>query len=131
MDAEPRWITYEDVCEAQLEQIDRFGGTYGIRDAGLVQSAVSNPINAYHYDDEDDLLVLAIRLGVALARNHGFVDGNKRTATVSMIAFLQANGFDLDMPDDTLLGRMLEAVITYDMTEEEFADHIIDYIGEI
>lgn len=127
-DPEPRWITFEEVCEAQVEQVDRFGGVHGIRDAGLVESAVNNPINAYLYQDEDDILALAIRLGVAIARNHGFNDGNKRTAAISLLAFLRANGFDLDMPDDTLLGRMLEAVITYDMTEDEFAGHIIDHV---
>jgi len=99
---------------------------YGMR--ALVESAVNNPINACLYQDEDDILALAIRLGVAIARNHGFNDGNKRTAAISLLSFLRANGFDLDMPDDTLLGRMLEAVITYDMTEEEFADHIIAYV---
>lgn len=130
-DPEPRWITFEEVCETQVEQIDRFGGAYGLKDAGLVESAVNNPINAYHYEDEDDVLTLAIRLGVALARNHGFNDGNKRTAAMSLLAFLRANGFDLDMTDDTLLGRMLEAVITYDMTEDEFADHLIVYIAEL
>ncbi|HMI20099.1 MAG TPA: type II toxin-antitoxin system death-on-curing family toxin [Sphingomonas sp.] len=128
---EPRWITYEEVCETQLEQLDRFGGIYGIKDEGLVESAVFNPINAYLYEGETDILALAIRLGAAIARNHGFNDGNKRTAAVSLLTFLRANGFDLDMPDDTLLGRMLEAVLCDDMTEEEFADHIIDNIAEL
>lgn len=128
---EPRWITYEEVCETQLEQLDRFGGIYGIKDGGLIESAVYNPVNAYLYEGETDVLTLAIRLGVAIARNHGFNDGNKRTAAVSLLAFLRANGFDLDMPDDTLLGRMLEAVLCEDMTEEEFADHIIDSIVDL
>ena len=129
-DPEPRWITFEEVCETQVEQVDRFGGVYGIKDTGLVESAVNNPVNAYHYQGEDDILALAIRLGVAIARNHGFNDGNKRTAAMSLLAFLRANGFDLEMPDDTLLGRMLEAVITYDMTEDEFADHLFGYVQE-
>ena len=128
---EPLWLTFEDVCETQVEQVDRFGGLHGIRNANLVRSAVDNPVNAYHYNDEDDLLALAIRLGVAIARNHGFNDGNKRTAAVSLMAFLEINGFALDMPDDTLLGRMLEAVLTYDMTEDEFASHLDGYIFEI
>jgi death-on-curing protein len=131
LDAEPRWITFEEVCETNVEQIDRFGGLYGIKDEGLVQSAVHNPIDAYHYGGEDDLLALAVRLGVALARNHGFNDGNKRTGAVSMIAFLAVNGYDLNMPDDTLLGRMIEAVLTNDMTENELADHIADYVNEM
>lgn len=129
-ESEPRWITFEEVCETQTEQIDRFGGVYGIKDAGLVESAVYNPVNAYHYEDEDDLVALAVRLGVAIARNHGFNDGNKRTGALSLLAFLRANGFDLDMNDDTLLGRMLEAVLTDDMTEDEFGDHIFGYIVE-
>ncbi len=131
MGAEPSWITFEEVCETQVEQIDRFGGAYGIRDVGLVQSAVFNPVNAYHYEEEDDLLVLAVRLGIALARNHGFIDGNERTAAVSLIAFLIANGHDLRMPDDTLLGRMIEAVLTDDMTEDELAEHLFGYVEEL
>lgn len=73
-------------------------------------------------------MALAVRLGIAIARNHGFADGNKRTGAIAMMGFLAVNGHALDMPDDTLLGRMIEAVLTYDMTEEELAGHISGYV---
>jgi len=56
------------------------------------------------YEGETDILALAIRLGVAIARNPGFNDGNKRTGAVSLTTLLRLNGYDLNMPDDTLLG---------------------------
>jgi death on curing protein len=128
LDAEPRWITFEEVVETNAEQIKLFGGLYGIRDEGAIKSAVANPQNLYHYEGQEDLLVLAVRTCMALARNHGFVDGNKRTAAVSMIAFLAVNGYDFVMNDDTSLGRLIEAVIEGDMTEDDLVEHLDPFV---
>jgi death on curing protein len=61
-------------------------------------------------------------------RNHGFVDGNKRTATVAMIAFLRVNGFILAMPNDTSLGHMVEALIERRLSEDELGDALFGYV---
>lgn len=79
-----------------------------------------------HYEAVDDLLVLAVRLGIA--KNHGFVDGNKRTGAVSMIEFLAINGYFPDMPNDTTLGAPFEAAVTERMTEEELVEDLAPYV---
>lgn len=74
-------------------------------------------------------MTLAVRLGVGLARNHGFIDGNKRTGAVAMIAFLALNGQDLVMPNNDMLGRWFEAVIEDRMSEAELADALYPFVG--
>ena len=130
MAVEPRWITFEEAVERNAEQIALFGGVLGIKDANLIHSALAKPQNSFHYGREEDVLALAVELGVAIARNHGFADGNKRTGLVAMLSFLRLNGFRLDAPDDLELGRMLEAVLVRDMTEEAFADNVAAYVSE-
>jgi death-on-curing protein len=110
----------DDLIESNQEQIILFGGEHGILDLGLVDSALHNPRNLYEYG-EDDLLVLAIRLGVGIARNHGFVDGNKRTGVVAMIELLRLNGYDLIMKNNRTLGRLFEATLVKKITEEDLA----------
>ena len=68
---------------------------------------------------EDDILVLAVRLGVGIAANHGFVDGNKRAGAFMMIEFLAINGYWLEMPNDIQLGEWFEAVVAKEMSEAE------------
>ncbi len=87
---EPRWLTLEEVTVAQEKQVKRFGGPGGIRDQGALESALSRPVNRYRYG-ETDLAALAAAYAFGLARNHAFVDGNKRIALVAMIAFLRRN----------------------------------------
>ncbi|HKT16012.1 MAG TPA: hypothetical protein VJR87_11490 [Allosphingosinicella sp.] len=60
MDDEPRWLTFEEVVETNVEQIERFGGLHGIKDENIIRSAIDNPKNSFHYGGEDDLLVLAV-----------------------------------------------------------------------
>lgn len=128
MAAEPLWLELDEIIEAQAEQIALFGGPPGIRDIGLVESAVIRPQNMYYYEDVDDVLVLAVRLGIGLAENHGFVDGNKRTGALAMIEFLALNGYFLDLPNDTTLGALFEAAVTGRMTEDEFVEDLYPYV---
>ena len=128
MDAEPLWLELDEVLESQSEQLALFGGPPGIRDIGLIESAVLRPQNMYHYEDVGDVLVLAIRLGVGIAENHGFIDGNKRTGAVAMLEFLTINGHFLDMPNDTTLGALFEATVAGRMTEEELVEDLYPYV---
>ena len=128
MDDEPIWLELDEVLESQAEQLALFGGPPGIRDIGLIESALMRPQNMYCYEGVDDLLVLAVRLGIGLAENHVFVDGNKRTGAVAMIEFLAINGYFLDMPNDTTLGALFEAAVTGRMTEDELAEDLFPYI---
>ncbi len=78
------------------EQIAEHGGGAGIRDMGLLQSALARPQNAYHYNQVVSLSKMAACYAFGIAKNHAFVDGNKRTAYVVMRAFLVLNGFDIN-----------------------------------
>jgi death-on-curing protein len=69
-----------------------------------------------------------VRLGVGIAENHGFVDGNKRTGAVAMLEYLAINGHFLDMPNDTTLGALFEATVSGRMTEEELAEDLFPYV---
>ncbi|MET0365069.1 MAG: type II toxin-antitoxin system death-on-curing family toxin [Sphingobium sp.] len=134
MDGEPIWLTFEDVRDIHISQIDRFGGLGGIRNENLVHSATAAPQNLFHYEGIDDPLTLGIRLCFAIARNHGFSDGNKRTATVAMIEFLAINGWDLVIPDDEpetpLLGQWVEKLISDALTSEQFYERLVHFIQE-
>lgn len=126
--SEPAWLDLDEVLTINEEQVALFGGSAGVRDIGLVESALARPQQLYFYEGESDVLTLAVRLGVGLARNHGFVDGNKRTGAAAMIEFMALNGQDLVMPNDDRLGRWFEAVIEGRMSEEELAEAMFPFL---
>jgi death on curing protein len=128
LDDEPLWLDLDEILESQAEQLALFGGPPGIRDIGLIESALIRPQNMYYYEGVDDLLTLAVRLGVGIAENHGFIDGNKRTGAVAMIELLAINGYFLDIPNDTTLGALFEAAVTGRMTEEELVEDLYAYV---
>ena len=130
-DDDPLWLELDEILEAQAEQLALFGGPPGIRDLGLVESATLRPQNMFYYEGIDDLLVLAVRLGIGIAKNHGFVDGNKRTGAIAMIEFLAINGYFLDMPNDTTLGALFESAVADKMTEEELVQDLSSYVEEL
>jgi death-on-curing protein len=127
--SEPLWLSLDDVIAIHREQIKIRGGPEGVREHGLVASAVHRPYQLYTYDGERDLLTLAVRLAVGIAQNHGLVDGNKRTAVFAMIEFLAINGAWLAMPNDTRLARLFRLTIGKRMSEEEFAAELYPYIA--
>ncbi|MCX5517555.1 type II toxin-antitoxin system death-on-curing family toxin [Kaistia defluvii] len=88
--SEPRWLALEEVLVAHERQIAKFGGPAGIRDAGALESALGRPRNKLAYVGTD-LASLAAAYAFGIARNHPFVDGNKRAAFVAMMLFLRLN----------------------------------------
>lgn len=88
---EPVWLTVDVVIDMHAEQLAMFGGPEGIRDRGLLESALDRPRNKFAYG-ETDLGVLAAAYAFGLARNHPFVDGNKRIAFHALMVFLRRNG---------------------------------------
>ena len=87
---EPEWVDPDIVLDIHEEQLALFGGPSGLRDPGLLQSALDRPRNRFVYG-EVDLAALAAAYAFGIARNHPFVDGNKRTAFATMIVFLGLN----------------------------------------
>jgi len=89
------WVLDEVVLAVHDEQLSVHGGLSGIRDRGAVQSALARPRNLVAYEACDDVARLAASYLYGIARNHGFADGNKRTALVTADLFLMLNGFEL------------------------------------
>jgi death-on-curing protein len=91
---EPVWIELQLVVALHAESIAEFGGLNGIRDEGLLDSALARPRQLLAYGDPN-LFELAATYAFGIARNHAFVDGNKRTALAAADVFLQLNGFEI------------------------------------
>ena len=88
------WVLDEVVLAVHDEQLATHGGLAGIRDRGAVKSALARPRNLAAYEACDDIARLAAAYAYGIARNHGFADGNKRTALVTADLFLMLNGYE-------------------------------------
>lgn len=91
----PRWIDQRALLLLHSETLAEHGGLAGIRDRGLLESALARPLNLHAYEPKSDLARLAAAYGFGLARNHPFYDGNKRAAFLAIGLFLQINGQEL------------------------------------
>jgi death-on-curing protein len=96
---EPEWLSKPLNLAVHDEQLAEHGGGIGVRDSGLLESALARPQNRLAYDGSADLPALAAAYAFGLARNHPFVDGNKRTAFVAAELFLELNGMTLTASD--------------------------------
>lgn len=106
---EPIWISIEAVLAIHAELIREHGGSYGVRDQGLIESALARPQQRWSYGGEEiDLAELAAAYGFGLAKNHGFVDGNKRAALAAAGVFLRANGLRLIAPEPETYAVMVD-----------------------
>jgi death-on-curing protein len=123
---EPDWLELDIVLDFHAEQLALFGGPDGIRDLGLLESALARPQNKFAYG-ETDLAALAASYGFGIARNHPFVDGNKRTALASMIVFLNLNEFALAAPQEAATAIVL-ALAAGEIGEDVLARWITDNI---
>jgi death-on-curing protein len=106
---EPKWLTSVQVKMLHAESLNYFGGSPGIRDETLLESALGRPRNKWAYDAAVSVFELAAAYGFGIARNHAFIDGNKRTALLSMRAFLFSNGYSLS-PDEIETVTMIEGL---------------------
>lgn len=104
---EPVWLDAAEVIDMHAEQLAMFGGPAGVRDPGLLELALGRPVNKWTYG-ETDLAVLAAAYGYGLARNHAFVDGNKRIAFMTMMIFLRINGVRISPSQPQATAIMLE-----------------------
>lgn len=92
MSSEPRWISKEALLVLHDRSLALHGGASGLRDEGLLESALQRPLNRHHYEGVEDICELAATYLVALASNHPFADGNKRVAFLGAGLFLRLNG---------------------------------------
>lgn len=115
------WLDKDLVLALHDRQVAEHGGSSGVRDEGLLESALARPQQLHAYGDPPpDLADLAATLAFGLARNHPFVDGNKRTAAVACETFIELNGGSL-AADDLALFPVFLAVAEGHMAVEEFA----------
>ncbi|HQU92963.1 MAG TPA: type II toxin-antitoxin system death-on-curing family toxin [Pyrinomonadaceae bacterium] len=120
---EPVWIILESVYSIHTAQIAEHGGSDGIRDEGLLLSALARPQNVFAYNDDADHASLAAAYAFGIAKNHPFIDGNKRTALVVMRTFLALNDLNFNATPEakfTTILRLAEG----GLTEEGLAEWI-------
>lgn len=108
MSAEPRWISKQAVLVLHDRSIALHGGAPGLRDEGLLESALARPANRFHYEGASDAHLLAATYLVGFASNHPFVDGNKRAAFLAGGLFLRLNGWRLTATQADAARRVLE-----------------------
>ena len=116
---EPNWVSDTEAIALHDEALLNHGGSPGIRDRGLLDSAIARPCQVFAYTANANIVDLAAAYTAGIVRNHPFVDGNKRTGYSVAVAFLILNGYRLG---DT--SRMKQAVVSLaegSMSEEEFA----------
>lgn len=124
MPDEPAWIRHDTVRAIHLRQLAEHGGSEGVRDEGLLDSALARTKNLLAYSDEPPALAaLAAAYAMGLVKNHPFVDGNKRTAYVVCRVFLILNGNDIQAPKETKYLTFLGAA-DGSLSENELADWI-------
>jgi death-on-curing protein len=121
---EPIWLDVDEIFDMHAEQLEIFGGPEGIRDQGLLESAISRPINQWHYG-QTDMAALAAAYAFGLARNHPFVDGNKRIAFHAMMVFLRGNG-DAFAPDPAHATAIILSLAAGEVSEESLTRWIRD-----
>lgn len=115
---DPRWLTRKIVDALHEDQLQQHGGLPGVRDEGAVESALARPKHLQTYGDDPGVHRLAAAYGVGLARNHGYRDGNKRTAFMAMYVFLRLNGQQIDA-EEAVIVDLMKAVAQGNCEEEE------------
>ena len=100
MSLEPRWVPIEAVVAFNREEVDKTGESHELRDRAALERALAHPWNVWVYFMDRDIGTLAGRLYTSTANAHAFAAGNKRTAFRAAVAFIEANGYDFDLPPD-------------------------------
>jgi death-on-curing protein len=103
---EPRWVPRGAVDAIHADLVQTHGGAHGLRDDGLLESALARPRQRWHYEPTSDIAALAAAYAVGITCNHAFVDGNKRTGFQATYVFLALNGLRLVAPEPTVVTLM-------------------------
>jgi death on curing protein len=117
---EPVWLDAEIALAIHDRQLAEHGGGVGVRDSGMLESALARPVNQWNYG-EDDLPALAAAYAYGVAKNYPFVDGNKRTAWVLARLFLALNDVSLAFTSEEAIATVL-ALAAGELSEEEMTD---------
>ncbi|TGN11721.1 type II toxin-antitoxin system death-on-curing family toxin [Leptospira ilyithenensis] len=120
MNSESKWLSKKIAEAIHLDQIKQHGGLLGIRDEGLLESALDRSKNIWHYKPKSSIFELTASLGIGIAKNHPFIDGNKRTSFLLMFVFLASNGFTIETSEEDVVKVMLK-VADGSIKEDELA----------
>ncbi len=121
------WISRELALGIHDEQLAQHGGAIGIRDEGLLEGALARPLNLASYGDPD-LAEIAAMYAIGIARNHPFVDGNKRTAFACMVTFIWLNGGDF-APTEVDATVMTLRLAAGDLSDQEFIGWVRQHVA--
>ncbi|QFI61949.1 type II toxin-antitoxin system death-on-curing family toxin [Qipengyuania flava] len=124
---EPEWLSLDIALAVHDRQLAEHGGPTGVRDQGMLESALARPLNQWTYG-EDDLCALAAAYAYGIARNHPFTDGSKRTAWVFARLFLMLNGQTLSFTPRMAIDVVL-ALAAGELGEDELADWFRQHLG--
>jgi death-on-curing protein len=119
-----RFLSVEAVEALHTTTISRFGGSHGLRDRGLLESAVARAENLAYYNSEASIGEVAATLGWGLIKNHAFIDGNKRVGAVSLFIFLDTNGYWLACTEAEETAMVLRAAAS-EITEDEWTAWVV------
>lgn len=119
---EPIWLTIDLIERVHDRQLAEHGGPAGVRDRGMLESALNRPRQKFSYGGSElELVDLAAAYAYGISRNHPFVDGNKRTAAVACELFLELNGYLL-IAEDADLYLLFAALAAGDLDEQQLAE---------
>ena len=122
---EPKWVLDEIVISVHQVLIAEHGGSPGVRDEGLLESALDKPRQIFSYQKKAIIFDLAAGYGFGLAKNHPFIDGNKRAALATAAIFLEINGYTLDAPEAEAI-VVFEKLAAGDLSATELAEWLGD-----
>lgn len=120
---EPRWVSRLVIDAIHTDMLLTHGGLPGLRDEGMLESALARPRQRFAFDATTDLAALAAAYGFGLARNHPHVDGNKRIAFVAMAVFLGLNGLEFSAAEDGVVTTIV-ALASGTLDEDALADWV-------
>jgi len=116
---DPVWVDREDCLAMHEKLIERFGGLQGIRDEGLLDSALNKPLHVFNYG-KPTVFELAASYALGIVKNHPFLDGNKRTGFVAAALFIEANGFSFQATEEEAVLETL-ALAAGERAEADYA----------
>lgn len=117
---EPIWLTREVVLAVQEKLLVRFGGLPGIRDEGLLDSAINRPLQSFQYGTDPTVYDLAAAYALGIVKNHPFLDGNKRVGFMAAYIFLVANGLTVEATEEAVVLHTL-ALAASEIDESDYA----------
>lgn len=124
---EPRWVPRLVLEAVHLDQLREHGGRPGLRDEHALEAALARPRQKWSYDPAIDLAALAAAYAFGIARNHPFIDGNKRIAFIAMVVFLGLNGEELQASEHEIVQAMV-ALAAGSLDEADLADWIRQHL---